>query len=219
MKQSPIKKASMTLEPIKQSSRLRGQRQPFSVSRMTVTSRTSGDAPRLCKKCESLVTGMNSDSIHSTLAYSRCRCHRLFKYRTRKIAKTTPTTDRNGPDHDTTNLKIESTMIQLVPSKARLSAAAMAAGSMSNFTKAHTLSSTRLEEGSLVHRIAVVSKERLSVVLPPIAGAVDTKLPQKSLIRKEQLPEVASKAELRDGTVLRKSVEAVSSKSKLPAIR
>ncbi len=39
---------------------------------------------KLCKKCESLVQGLSHETIHSTLAYSRCRCHRLFRYRVQK---------------------------------------------------------------------------------------------------------------------------------------
>ena len=39
---------------------------------------------KLCKKCESLASAIDNDTIHSTLAYSRCRCHRLFKYRIQK---------------------------------------------------------------------------------------------------------------------------------------
>lgn len=47
-------------------------------------SRGGGDVQmQLCKKCENMMVGngMSRDSIHSTLAYSRCRCHRLFRYR------------------------------------------------------------------------------------------------------------------------------------------
>ena len=33
---------------------------------------------KTCPKCEHLVRELSGNSIHSTLAYSRCRCHRLF---------------------------------------------------------------------------------------------------------------------------------------------
>lgn len=35
----------------------------------------------VCKKCENLKKKDDSTTIHSTLAYSRCRCHRVFQYR------------------------------------------------------------------------------------------------------------------------------------------
>ena len=36
----------------------------------------------ICKKCENVIRRANdANTIHSTLAYSRCRCHRVFKYK------------------------------------------------------------------------------------------------------------------------------------------
>lgn len=35
----------------------------------------------ICKKCENIRKTNGATTIHSTLAYSRCRCHRVFRYR------------------------------------------------------------------------------------------------------------------------------------------
>lgn len=57
--------------------------QPFTVTRVVLTEmqREEGGRPQFCHKCEKTQRGVRNGSIHSTLAYSRCRCHRLFKYR------------------------------------------------------------------------------------------------------------------------------------------
>ena len=61
------------------------------MSRMVLTS--GGKRVKLCAKCEDIARGMSGDddgsSIHSMLAYSRCRCHRLFQYRKQRLASMT----------------------------------------------------------------------------------------------------------------------------------
>ena len=37
-----------------------------------------------CKKCETIKKTNDHSTVHCTLAYSRCRCHRVFKYRESK---------------------------------------------------------------------------------------------------------------------------------------
>ena len=48
---------------------------------MPVTPSTSATSPpfRTCSKCQRLFKNTGNTSLHSTLAYSRCRCHRYFK--------------------------------------------------------------------------------------------------------------------------------------------
>ena len=48
---------------------------------VTVTPSTSATSPpfRTCSKCQRLFKNTGNTSLHSTLAYSRCRCHRYFK--------------------------------------------------------------------------------------------------------------------------------------------
>lgn len=41
---------------------------------------TTIDTTRICSKCKKMATRSESMSIHNTLAYTRCRCHRLFRY-------------------------------------------------------------------------------------------------------------------------------------------
>ena len=36
---------------------------------------------KTCPKCEKLSERSPSRTLHSTLAYSKCRCHRMFQYR------------------------------------------------------------------------------------------------------------------------------------------
>ena len=42
-----------------------------------------GSKPKFCSKCENLIGQgrMGNNTIHSILAYRRCRCHRQFRYR------------------------------------------------------------------------------------------------------------------------------------------
>lgn len=63
---------------------------PFVVCRARPGEEAAGqERMKLCKKCESLARGLSNESIHSTLAYSRCRCHRFFKYRAKKLENAT----------------------------------------------------------------------------------------------------------------------------------
>lgn len=78
---------------------------PFLIGRVVLTnseiSEGSGDGGKrlkLCKRCESLTVGMGGGSIHSTLAYRRCRCHRLFKYRKQKQASVSAASGNNHQD-------------------------------------------------------------------------------------------------------------------------
>lgn len=58
------------------------KRQPFVISTVLLaTPEERVQRVSICKKCENLVLNGNNSTIHSTLAYSRCRCHRIFKYR------------------------------------------------------------------------------------------------------------------------------------------
>ena len=120
MSQQPkAKKSSSFLNPTLQSStkhhHMNTRYRPFTMSRAVYSGAAQPEIPsgggetgqetrpKLCKRCESLALGWNSDTIHSTLAYSRCRCHRLFKYRTKKEtsveedAKADDSSTRNGP--------------------------------------------------------------------------------------------------------------------------
>ena len=88
------------------------RQRPFMTSRVVLTSRSEsrgggGDGGevqlntvKLCKKCENMMVGMSRESIHSTLAYSRCRCHRLFKYRKQAQVNTgsRPSVDETVPN-------------------------------------------------------------------------------------------------------------------------
>lgn len=80
-----------------QKSRPSLKQRPFLISRVVLRNPDSkgGDEKKLklCKKCESMTIGMNRDSIHSTLAYSRCRCHRHFKYRKRTQESLSPASE------------------------------------------------------------------------------------------------------------------------------
>ena len=58
--------------------------QPLTVTRVVLTEMQDQEEgrPQFCRKCENNQRDvLNGSSIHSTLAYSRCRCHRFIKYR------------------------------------------------------------------------------------------------------------------------------------------
>lgn len=58
------------------------KRQPFLISTILLaTPEERAKKINMCKKCVSMLQNGNDATIHSTLAYSRCRCHRIFKYR------------------------------------------------------------------------------------------------------------------------------------------
>ena len=55
-----------------------------------------------CPKCKHLAKNTNGVTIHATLAYSRCRCHRIFhrklqQYQLMQRAKPAPKRDMNTP--------------------------------------------------------------------------------------------------------------------------
>ena len=106
-----VSQAQRLKPPVKQ--------RPFLISRVLFaasaeTKRQQGDAEnngglKLCKKCEGMALGMGSDTIHSTLAYSRCRCHRLFKYRKqRQATETSDCKESQQVDSSELNLKASS---------------------------------------------------------------------------------------------------------------
>ena len=53
--------------------------QPFLVR--LATAEEMAQKVTVCKKCEELRPANGTATIHATLAYSRCRCHRVFKYK------------------------------------------------------------------------------------------------------------------------------------------
>ena len=75
--------------------------------------------PALCSKCKRMVQKSGS-SIHSILAYSRCRCHRFLKYRKRHFMPVTVA--KEAPVPPLLSTAPQSSMILVSCSKNKLSA-------------------------------------------------------------------------------------------------
>ena len=51
-----------------------------------------------CSKCKKATIRQESTSIHNTLAYSRCRCHRSFRYKNRQPFMPSTSTSQGMPE-------------------------------------------------------------------------------------------------------------------------
>lgn len=195
------------------------KQRPFLISRVVLTNSDATDGgekrPKLCKKCESMTVGVGSDSIHSTLAYSRCRCHRLFKYRKRRQAANLQETVVSSKLGD---LKLDRIKVKAGP---KLSPGRHLSGV--NINKRHTEDLGRLpiverRHAVLLNGAAAVSKGSILPeleVTPPVAKQQQHRRQQHQK-QDQEVNRVSSKSRFTSpGRKMPKSKQPVGSSSEL----